>query len=457
VSRVLAAIALICAFAGAITLSSLQRGLSTADITESGVPLTVVRSGTPNAGVVVAHGFGGSGRLMTAFADTLARHGFAVVLLDFAGHGRNTHRWRDTAALNADLDVAVAYLRGIPGVNPARIYVVGHSMGAEAVTTYAASHPEIAGTVAISLGAKPAALPHRLLLLVGGLEFHAYRAAAAAAAQGTDAGDRRLVVVPGVEHLSVLFAPRTHAEMLAWLRANPGPTPAPETRVLGGGLLLLAFAFGLYPLARWLFGPRKPVDPPPSWMPAIAAVACLPALLVAVLLPNLLPIAVTGYVATFAAAAGIVMLFAARRLSWPAPPRQVFGSLVLTGYAVAAITIPLQLGLTNMIPFGPRWWLLPIVLTAFTAFAWGNLRLSGAKLGRQLVGCAAAVGVLTAAAVTGLAPRFLLLIVPLLSLLLVWQAIWIAVLRRLAVPEGLMAMTGAILTALPVLAAMPLI
>src|SRR5262249_30353331 len=200
-------------------------------------------------------------------------------------------------------------------------------------------------------------LPHRLLVLVGGLEFHAFQKAAAEAAQGALPNDRRLVVVPGVEHVSVLYAPRTHAEMLAWLGGNPGPAPAPETRIVGGGRLRRGFAFGLYPWARWLFGRRKPVDPPPSWMPAIAAVATLPALLVAVVLPNLLPIAVTGYVATFAAAAGIVMLFAARRLSWPAVPRRVLASLLLAGYAVAAITIPLELGLTNMIPSGRRWWL----------------------------------------------------------------------------------------------------
>jgi alpha-beta hydrolase superfamily lysophospholipase len=152
VARILAAAAVVCAIAGGAIVFWAQRELSTQDITVNGVPLTVVRSSTVDkGGVVVAHGFGGSSRLMAGFADTLARRGFAVVLLDFAGHGRNTSAWHDTFALGPDLDVAVAHLRSLPGVDPARTYLVGHSMGAAAVTAYAASHPDIAATVAISL------------------------------------------------------------------------------------------------------------------------------------------------------------------------------------------------------------------------------------------------------------------------------------------------------------------
>jgi hypothetical protein len=140
----------------------------------------------------------------------------------------------------------------------------------------------------------------------------------------------------------------------------------------------------------------------------------------------------------------------------PRRPR-VLSCLFLAGYAIAAITIPLHLGLTNLIPAGPRWWLLPIVVAAFTAFAWGNLRLSGARLDRQLIGAVSAVGALGIATMTGLAPGFLLLVLPLLALLLLYQAVWIDVLRRFAVPAWLMALTGAILPAIPALASMPLI
>jgi hypothetical protein len=65
--------------------------------------------------------------------------------------------------------------------------------------------------------------------------------------------------------------------------------------------------------------------------------------------------------------------------------------------------------------------------------------------------------VLTGAALTGLAPGFLLLVVPLFAVLMAWQAGWTAVLARLAAPPWLTAVVGAILPALPAAVAMPLI
>jgi hypothetical protein len=42
-----------------------------------------------------------------------------------------------------------------------------------------------------------------------------------------------------VEHISVLFAPRTHEEIPRWLGAPDAPTPVPYRRVLAGALLML--------------------------------------------------------------------------------------------------------------------------------------------------------------------------------------------------------------------------
>ena len=49
---------------------------------------------------------------------------------------------------------------------------------------------------------------------------------------------------------------------------------------------------------------------------------------------------------------------------------------------------------------------------------------------------ALAVPALTGAAVVGLAPGFVLLVVPLFAVLLGWQAAWAAVLRRAGAPGG---------------------
>src|SRR6185369_13766161 len=177
---------------------------------------------------------------MAGFADTLARNGFVVELFDFSGHGTNT-RPLDLNNLGADLDVAVRHLRADPGVDPARIALVGHSMGAGAVVAYAAGHPDIVATVAISLpDAKDvpsaATRPRNLLLLYGQAEFAQFPVAALTALHETDpdatlgrtVGDptagtaRRAVAVPGVEHISILYADAAHRETLAWLSTALG-------------------------------------------------------------------------------------------------------------------------------------------------------------------------------------------------------------------------------------------
>jgi dienelactone hydrolase len=217
-----------------------------------GVPLDEVHpsgasAGERRPGVVVAHGFAGSARLMTQFSDTLSARGYVVVLLDFSGHGANTRPLPDgtasndvsTTVLQRDLDVATTHLRGLPDVDPSRVAVVGHSMGATAVIRYALAHPEVTATVAISVPDSsyvPPDRPARLLLLVGGVEFAGFRAAAERAVEHGGSG-RSAVVVAGVEHISILYAPRTHREIVTWLDDSFGgpivvhPMPPP----MGGG------------------------------------------------------------------------------------------------------------------------------------------------------------------------------------------------------------------------------
>ncbi|MEE3919962.1 hypothetical protein V2I01_21790 [Micromonospora sp. BRA006-A] len=88
--------------------------------------------------------------------------------------------------------------------------------------------------MAISLpdgGDVPAGWPGRLTLVVGGLEFAGFRQAVDEASRDAPPGTRTRVVAPGTEHVSVLFAPRTHAAVLDAL-PNPagGPPPSPLTR-----------------------------------------------------------------------------------------------------------------------------------------------------------------------------------------------------------------------------------
>ena len=64
---------------------------------------------------------------------------------------------------------------------------------------------------------------------------------------------------------------------------------------------------------------------------------------------------------------------------------------------------------------------------------------------------------LTGAAVVGLTSTFVLLVVPLLAVLLLWQAIWSAVLHRFAAPKWLIALVGSLVVAWPIATALPMI
>ncbi|HEY8450892.1 MAG: alpha/beta fold hydrolase [Micromonosporaceae bacterium] len=160
-----ALVAVALAATGVAGLAQAGPGTVAREVTVDGVPVLVVSPEAPGSGrpaAVVAHGFAASATLMRGVADTLASRGYVVALPDVAGHGRNTAPLptRDLAdRLQADLAAAVDHVRTLPSVDPSRIVLVGHSMGAGAVVAYAATHPDIRATVAISLGSTES-LPH---------------------------------------------------------------------------------------------------------------------------------------------------------------------------------------------------------------------------------------------------------------------------------------------------------
>ena len=133
---------------------------------------------------------------------------------------------------------AAAELTGLP------VAVVGHSMGAGAVTAWAVDNPAEA-TVAISLPSaedlpEDPARPRNLLVLWGSAESARFSDAALAALQsgypdaepGQTYGDpeqgtaRRAVEIAGAEHISVIYRQQSFEEVAAWLgEGHPGATP----------------------------------------------------------------------------------------------------------------------------------------------------------------------------------------------------------------------------------------
>jgi pimeloyl-ACP methyl ester carboxylesterase len=174
------------------------------------------RSADPGPGVVVVHGFAGSARLMHSWSLALAHAGFTVVAPDLPGHGADPTPMQGPEGLAEAVDAALAHLAGLPGVDAGRIAVLGHSMGSGAVLGRGVERPEIIRAV-VAVSPTDAVVdegrPRDLLLLAGANEpryvANAESLLVRAGGEGGAPGDgdaRRLVVVPRVVHVSLLFS-----------------------------------------------------------------------------------------------------------------------------------------------------------------------------------------------------------------------------------------------------------
>ena len=104
---------------------------------------------TNHAAVVIRHGSGSTRSDVLPQAAVLARHGFGVLATDARGHGLSEGRAMDFGWFgDADIGAAVTFLSNRPDVDPARIGVVGMSMGGEEAIGAAASDTRIRVVVA---------------------------------------------------------------------------------------------------------------------------------------------------------------------------------------------------------------------------------------------------------------------------------------------------------------------
>lgn len=93
----------------------------------------------------------------TDLADTLVAAGFAVLRLDDRGVGASTGSpsGATTEELARDASAAVAWLRGQPGVDPARIALVGHSEGALVALLAARRDPQLWALGLLAAASRP--------------------------------------------------------------------------------------------------------------------------------------------------------------------------------------------------------------------------------------------------------------------------------------------------------------
>ncbi len=234
------------------------RGLVVRDLEGAGgTPLRYLapEDATGAPGVIVAHGFAGSRQVMYGFGYVLARAGYGVMLLDFDGHGAAHGRLDRTGdSLQRNLAAAYESLVAQPEIDPARIALLGHSMGSGAVMTAAIdSSEQYEATVAVSpTGAAVAPdRPRNLLLMAGSLEPQFLGNARSLLAEAGGASDdlssgkgRALVEVPNVEHITILFSRVAHQAVLDWLNRTferPLTEVAADRRMVWFGIHLGAW------------------------------------------------------------------------------------------------------------------------------------------------------------------------------------------------------------------------
>lgn len=471
---VLVVVALVLAVIGVRGLVRARAGLSRAVTSVEGIPVELIAPAAivagPMPGVVVVHGFSGSRQLMYGVAQSIARNGYAVAVMDLPGHGQNPTRMAmqpgRSSGFNEPLARVTGWLRGQPGVDPARIALVGHSMGAGAVLRFAAGEPGIGATVAISGGLAPrgpipANEPRNVLAMAGAWEFPnvlgACRGAVTASypqadpmqRQGTwaDGTARQCVVVPGVEHIGVLFSGPAATAVVRWLDAALGRHP-PERPVetaipmipalwlhAAAAIVFLLLAETLFPRAA---GEAATIAMKPlsvlGFLSALIGSAAVAALVMRVVPGGWIPLLTADYLCGFYAVTGLVvaavLVLLGRPIVRPLPSLAVaWRTLVLVTAAIALFALVAQLSWLNLHLVGARRWLavaiFPVWLLYFLALdSLLRTRPSGEYFAWSAGSSLLTVAVLVAAVFTLRAPFFLLLLAPALLPILLWLGLY---------------------------------
>lgn len=279
--------------------------------------------------VLIGHGFAGSGVIMRAFAFTLAHAGYDTVLWDFAGHGANPNPLR-TGELLTDAESALNALASQRSIPVGLTTILGHSMGSGVALDFGKEYPGTNATIAVSPVNREVTgeLPQNLLLMAGAREprfLHTaqellFQAGGESTATVQGRG-RSLVVIPLVEHISILFAPAAHQAARTWLDGifgeQPGARSYTDTRigwylaaVCGAIIALNAFA----PISKSIPSTAATKLPLPRRITALAAGVAGATLvfwivdLVNINLTELFGISVGGAIMVWIGIAGLISL-----------------------------------------------------------------------------------------------------------------------------------------------------
>jgi dienelactone hydrolase len=248
-----------------------------------GVLYRAETSTATSPGAVVLHGTATShSSCAPSISIPLARSGVTVLAIDLRGHGRSEgavapseyyklHAMLRDAPEQPDVDAAIAFLRGQPGVDPKKIVLVGFSRGGWMAAIGGLRDPDVAGVVAVSSAPTFCDLnkPHNLMMLAGGLDYiipsSQYRSAfsRATAGEGQEGlffGDfglgtaRYFILSDWSMHLSALAEPVTTERIVQWVGWSTLHHPGTDHKI---GLFITLAALwlalpGAFLAAYWL-------------------------------------------------------------------------------------------------------------------------------------------------------------------------------------------------------------
>jgi pimeloyl-ACP methyl ester carboxylesterase len=256
-------------------------GLATSSLRSTDPPLTLI---APQGAalwsrplVLIAHGYASSSVMMRGFALTLAHAGYSAILWDFDGHGANPRALASDGrgdSLLANAEAALKKAGTLGAGDPGQVAILGHSMGSGVALVFGQQHPTTAATLAISPvnALVTPELPRNLLLMAGSLEAPYLRnardllARAGGSGGNTAAGTaRKMVTIPVVEHVSILFSTAAHTAARDWLDATFGPQPDAaaytDRRLLWYGIGVLGALLAAGALAPLVSGPSRASQP----------------------------------------------------------------------------------------------------------------------------------------------------------------------------------------------------
>ena len=169
--------------AGFVLNSLIRRGLAAPRITGAATPeglpwrvvsIPTVRQKTlfawyipaqPGAPcLAILHGWGSNAEMMLPLAQPLHAAGYGLLLFEARNHGRSDgDNFSSLPRFAEDFESAIDWLGLQPEVDPQRIALIGHSVGAGAALLSASRRKEIRAVVSLSAFAHPARMMRRWL------------------------------------------------------------------------------------------------------------------------------------------------------------------------------------------------------------------------------------------------------------------------------------------------------